>query len=352
MGKESDLINFSLSTLDRLMPMHVLFDIDETILHVGPTITKICRGQDLAGQHFFDIFEARRQRPRKNLLDACERYGRKIYLRMRDRHRTSLIGSAVVLPDGKTGLVNFSFGISVVDAVQHYGLAGADFSANDLTPELLYLVESNSAALAESARLNDRLFGAKNAAEADAASDVLTGLQNRRVLDQVLSRLMSRNIPFALMNLDLDFFKAVNDTLGHAAGDHVLKEVARILIEETREEDTVARVGGDEFVLVFDRMTDRKKLEIIATRIIKQLEVPIEVMGGPAHISGSIGLVCTSLYETPDAAQMMKAADVALYASKKAGRARFTFYDPSMQSADESAAESADEADDRQAANA
>lgn len=328
-------ISISTAALDRMMPMHVLIDIDETILHAGPTIRKVCGGQDLAGRHFFNLFEARRQRPRKNLLDACERYGRKIYLRMRDQYQTSLIGSAVVLPDGKTGLINFSFGIAIVDAVEHYGLAGSDFAATDLTLEMLYLVEAKSAALTESSQLNQRLHGAKTAAEADAGSDMLTGLKNRRVLDQVLSRMTSRSQPFTLMHMDLDFFKAVNDTLGHAAGDHVLQVVAKILTEETREEDTVARVGGDEFVLVFDHLTDPGKLARIATRMIERLEEPIEVKGGTARISGSIGLVSSTQYQLPDAARMMEDADVALYASKERGRARFTMYEPGMQAAEE-----------------
>ncbi len=323
-------ISLSYDMLDRMMPMHVVFDADEKIVHVGPTITKVCQGRDLAGCHFFEIFEARRQRPRADLLDACARYGRKIYLRMRDQYRTSLVGSATVLPGGRTGLINFSFGIAVVEAVQHYDLAGSDFTASDLTLELLYLVEANSGAQQESAALTQRLFGAKRAAEADAASDMLTGLSNRRVLDQVLDRMVARNLPFTLMHLDLDFFKAVNDRLGHAAGDAVLKEVARILTEETREQDTVARVGGDEFVLVFDQMTSKAKLSRIAERLIERLEVPVPFKGDEARISGSIGIVTSNLYDRPDVAQMMEDADTALYVSKLRGRACYTFYEPGM----------------------
>ncbi len=322
----SDLICMERAALDLLMPMNVIVDEDEVIVHAGPTISKVFGGRDLAGEAFFDYFEARRSRPRKNLLDAIERYGRKIYLRTRDRHRTLLTGTAAVLEGGKTGVINFSFGIAVVDAVQRYNLAGSDFAASDLTLELLYLVEANTAAQKESAKLNQRLFGAKKAAEEDAASDMLTGLKNRRVLDQVLYRMTSRRLPFALMQLDLDYFKTVNDTLGHAAGDHVLKQVARILREETREEDTVARVGGDEFVLVFDHLTDRDKLAGIAERMISRLEEPIAFRDQVARISGSIGIVFSTDYAEPDVSRMMEDADEALYASKKAGRGRYTFF--------------------------
>ena len=329
-GKEMTQISLDIEALDRMMPMHVLFDLEETILHVGPTLRKVFGGADLAGRHFFDMFLARRKRPRANLLDACARYGRKIYTRINDQHLTSLIGTACVLPDGKTGLINFSFGISVVDAVRHYDLAGSDFAASDLTLELLYLVEANSAAQRESRKLNERLYGAKRAAEEDAASDMLTGLKNRRVLDQVLDRAISRDVPFTLMHLDLDFFKAVNDRLGHAAGDTVLREVARILTEETRKEDTVARVGGDEFVLVIDHQTDPAKIAAIAARMIERLEKPIPYRDEMARISGSIGIVISTQYAQPEVAQMMEDADAALYVSKQKGRACYTFYEPGM----------------------
>ncbi len=325
-----------LAALDLMMPMHVLFDTDETIVHAGPTLTKVCGGRELAGRKFFDLFEARRTRPRKNLLDACDRYGRKLYLRMRDRHRTSLVGTGCTLPGGETGLINFSFGIAVIDAVSRYDLAGSDFAASDLTLELLYLVEANCAAQRESAQLNERLNGARQAAEQDAASDMLTGLKNRRVLEQTLGRLVRRKLPFSLMHLDLDFFKAVNDELGHAAGDLVLRNVARILTEETREQDTAARIGGDEFVLILDGLTDREKLSRIATRMIARLEEPVPYRDTVARISGSIGILPSTALDRPDPDRMMEQADAALYASKQRGRGCFSFFEPGMEEADRS----------------
>ncbi len=324
-------ICITLESLDRIMPMHVIVGLDEIITHVGPTLAKTKPAVDFVGKHFFDLFEARRRGQGGSLVDACAESGRKVYLRLRDDFKTQLIATASVLPNQGGILLNLSFGIAVIDAVGHYDLAGSDFAPTDLTLEMLYLVEAKSAALDESSQLNQRLHGAKTAAEADAASDMLTGLFNRRVLDQVLGRLAARNLPFTLMHLDLDLFKAVNDTLGHAAGDHVLKVVSRILKEETRMEDTVARVGGDEFVLVFDRLTDPKRLDAIAERIIKRLKVPVEIKDGTvAQIAGSIGLVSSIIYDNPDPAQMMEDADTALYASKERGRACHTMFEHGM----------------------
>ncbi|HHB81511.1 MAG TPA: GGDEF domain-containing protein, partial [Aliiroseovarius sp.] len=223
-------------------------------------------------------------------------------------------------------IVNLSFGIAVVDAVRRFNLAGSDFAATDLTLELLYLVEANAAAMAESQQLNERLHGAKMVAEAEASSDTLTGLYNRRALDAMLARLIARGAPFALMHLDLDFFKQVNDTLGHAAGDLVLQQVAKVLLEETRSNDIVARVGGDEFVLIFDGVTDHARLAALSKRLIERLEEPVPYGETSAQISGSIGIAVVFAGSTPDPAVLMDQADRALYASKEAGRGRFTFH--------------------------
>ena len=157
-------------------------------------------------------------------------------------------GLAVPL-DGGGVLINLSFGMTVVEAVRDHRLTDADFAPTDLAMELLYLVEAKTAVMQELRDMNRRLEGAKTAAEEQALTDTLTGLRNRRAMDMALSRLMLRGTPFGLMHLDLDFFKAVNDTLGHAAGDHVLRQVARVLRVQMRGGDTVARMGGDEFVV-------------------------------------------------------------------------------------------------------
>lgn len=159
----------------------------------------------------------------------------------------------------------------------------------------------------------------------------MTGLKNRRAMDHVLSRFIAAGEAFGLMQVDLDFFKAVNDTMGHAAGDHVLQQVAKILVEETRSDDLVARIGGDEFVLLFHRLTDIDKLNDIARRIIDRMEVPILFNGAKCRISASIGTTISDYYPTPDVEQMLSDADLALYASKNKGRACNTVFSIEMQ---------------------
>ncbi|SMH33012.1 GGDEF domain-containing protein [Maritimibacter sp. HL-12] len=319
------------NAFDILMPMHVVTDRGGIVTHAGPVVHKIHPAAPVVGAAFFDLFEARRPRRVESLDAITERAGKKLHLRLRDPARTPLIGTAVRLQAGQGVLVNLSFGIAVIDAVARFGLAGSDFAATDLTLEMLYLVEAKSAAMAESRKLNERLHGAKTMAEAEARSDTLTGLSNRRALDHVLERLIARQTPFTLMHLDLDFFKQVNDTLGHAAGDLVLTEVARILREESRAEDEVVRVGGDEFVIVFKGITDEAQMLCIAERMIGKLEEPVPFGTQHAQISASIGLVRSSQYALPEAARMMRDADAALYASKSRGRAQCTFFDATLE---------------------
>lgn len=313
-----------------LCPMHVLLDGTGHIIGLGPTLRKLRPDMQMVGERFLELFELKRPRAVASMAEFLDIRGTKLHLRFRDKPRTELKGVMVPLPDGAGAVVNLSFGISVLDAVRDYALTSADFSATDMTIELLYLVEAKSAAMEASRKLNQRLQGAKIAAEEQAFTDTLTGLKNRRAMDHVLDRLVAGGEAFAVMNLDLDFFKAVNDTMGHAAGDHVLQQAARIMVEETREDDMVARVGGDEFVLVFVGLTDRDRLARIARRLIERLEEPVPFDGQTCRISASIGTVMAVATEIDAPAELLHKADVALYASKRAGRACHTFYSPDL----------------------
>ena len=315
--------------LNALCPLHAVLDETGHIRGVGATLQKLRPDAPMIGRRFLEVFELTRPRAVNSMAGLLGIAGTKLHLQFRDRPHTTMKGIMVPMPDGGS-VVNLSFGISVVDAVSDYALTSADFSATDLTVEMLYLVEAKSAAMEASRTLNLRLQGAMIAAEEQAFTDTLTGLKNRRAMDHILARLTAAGAPFALMHLDLDFFKTVNDTLGHAAGDHVLQHVARIMVEETRDVDTVARVGGDEFVLIIEALQDRRQLSRIAARLIQRIEIPIPFNDQSCEVSASIGIALSNGAPGQEGASLIDDADTALYAAKRAGRACHRFYQAEM----------------------
>lgn len=316
-----------LPLLETLCPMHAILDHTGHITSAGPTLTRLHPARPLVGCRFLEVFDLRRPRDVTSMKKLRQVSGKKLKMRFRRPPHTGLKGVMVSTADGG-GVVNLSFGIAVLEAVQDYALTVSDFAATDLAIEMLYLVEAKTAAMTASRMLNQRLQGAKIAAEEQAFTDTLTGLKNRRALDHILSRLIGARVPFALLHLDLDYFKDVNDTLGHAAGDRVLQEVARVMVAETRAQDTVARVGGDEFVLVIDLLQEAHPLRSLANRLIHRLKEPILYQGQTCRISASVGIAVSRHYVVPDPDQIAADADAALYAAKHAGRGRACLHAP------------------------
>ncbi|MZQ89974.1 diguanylate cyclase [Frigidibacter albus] len=322
-----------------LMPMFLWLDASGRVQAAGPTLRKVCGRALRPGVSLFDLIEITRPQRMTGMADLRAHGLRRLHLALRARPRTGLRGIAVPLgpevgpdvgPEQEGGvLLNLSFGLTVAEAVRDHALTDSDFAPTDLTVEMLYLIEAKSAVMGELRGLNLRLERAHRSAVAEALTDPLTGLANRRALELALESAVQSGgrdeaAPFALVHLDLDFFKQVNDTHGHAAGDAVLTEVARILQAETRKHDLVARVGGDEFVLVLRGMTDPAAIEALGRRIIARLEAPMPVGSGIATISGSLGVVLSVDYPVPAPERMLADADRALYASKHRGRAGVT----------------------------
>lgn len=321
----ASFVSFSPEVLGRIMPMHLCLDAEGTIRQTGPTLAKICAVGEagLIGRHYLDLFELRRPTYVTDRAGMIEGSGLPVHLVLRAPPHTMLRG--VWCQTGEGGaLINLSFGIGLVDSVTEHDLSLGDFAATDLAAEMLYLVEANTAVAEELRSLTGRLDIARSVAEERADTDMLTGLKNRRAMDQRLSRFIAKATPFALMHVDLDYFKAVNDTYGHAAGDFVLQQVAHILTETFREQDMIVRVGGDEFVVILERLTDHGKLRTVAERLIDRLEQPIPFDGQLCRISASIGTTVSTRYAQPDLEAMQADADRALYSSKRAGRACVT----------------------------
>ena len=316
--------------LDTLSPMHAVLGPTGHIVQAGPTLRKVVHDRDPVGARFLEIFEMVRPIRAHDMSDLRALAGQRLRLRLRGGPRHGLKGVLTTLPvSGAPGaVVNLSFGLSVVDAVRDFSLTGTDFAPTDLTTEMLYLIEAKSAAMEESRRLNLRLEDARIAAEEQAFTDTLTGLKNRRALDHLLERQRQAGQAFALLHLDLDYFKQINDVHGHAMGDHVLKVAARRMRGQVQAEDVVARIGGDEFVFVLLGADMPDGAVTAAARLISKLEEPILRHGQICSISASIGATHSGFYTPPDISRMMADADRALYAAKAAGRGCHVVHDP------------------------
>lgn len=307
-------------TLSRFMPMHLLLDRDERVVSLGPTLARVLGGPDVIGARFRDLFDVRAPGGTTTVAQMLDRAGDRFRLVVRQGSRIGLRGLGMRIPDGEQVLINLSFGIDLISAVREFALSDADFAATELAMELLYLAEANAAVTRELRGLNLRLEGARLAAEEEALTDPMTGLRNRRAADLFLERLCAAGAPFGLLHLDLDYFKAVNDTLGHAAGDTVLETVGTILRDHIRAEDCAARIGGDEFVVIVCGKIEPATLLAIADRIIARVSQPINFEGAECRVSASVGIVRALDMANPDPARILAAADRALYAAKHAGR--------------------------------
>ena len=167
-----------------------------------------------------------------------------------------------------------------------------------------------------------------------AYHDVLTGLPNRSFFSRALNRALEKvhrqpSHRFAVLFLDLDRFKVINDSLGHEAGDELLIEMARRLESCVRPEDTTARLGGDEFTIILDDLKDPDDATRIADRILDKLHQPFQIAGQEIRSSGSIGIAFSSLrYESAD--ELLRDADIAMYRAKGKGRACYAIFDEEM----------------------
>ncbi|HJR69037.1 MAG TPA: EAL domain-containing protein, partial [Gammaproteobacteria bacterium] len=166
-----------------------------------------------------------------------------------------------------------------------------------------------------------------------ATHDELTGLPNRtlfgELLQQAIDAAKRHDRKCAVLFVDLDRFKIVNDSLGHEAGDLLLKEVAGRLRRCIRGSDVVGRLGGDEFVVLLNQLQDIQAAAETAKRVLASLHAPITIMGHECRVTGSIG-IASYPNDARDAAMLLKHADMAMYLAKEEGKNNFQFYSADM----------------------
>ena len=203
----------------------------------------------------------------------------------------------------------------------------------DITPDVrLHDDLSRAKSLAEAR--NAQLLAANERIEFASLHDALTGLPNRRYLSSHFANLESRpaepGLGVAVLHLDLDRFKQVNDSFGHAAGDALLIHAARTLREVFRPDDFVARIGGDEFIAVCVDAEPADLASRLAAEVIAKFRQPVDLGGNHCRSPVSVGIACANL-GADSLAQLMINADIALYRAKERGRSRFEFFTKALE---------------------
>ncbi len=223
----------------------------------------------------------------------------------------------VMTPDGSARHIR-AHGIAYLTPTGGRRIVGANW---DVTRDIQLQADLMRAKLIAEAQ-NQALDDARRVMEHNALHDALTRLPNRRFLDQQLALASIRTEdegPLTLLHIDLDRFKDINDTLGHAAGDEVLKNAAAVLRAHVPPEDFLARIGGDEFVLLSRRDPAVTDFAALATRIVRAINEPVTVNGHDCRIGASVG-VATRNEVGESAEQLLVKADLALYEAKRRGR--------------------------------
>ena len=168
-----------------------------------------------------------------------------------------------------------------------------------------------------------------------ATHDVLTGLPNRSMFSQLLNHAIQAaqryQRQFAVLFIDLDRFKIINDTLGHEAGDQLLQEIATRLKQPLRAVDVVGRLGGDEFIILIEEVNDSSQVATVAHKILASIIKPVTLMGQECRITASIG-ICMYPKDAEDEQSLMKNADIAMYFAKEEGKNNYQFYSKDIQS--------------------
>ncbi|WP_155889292.1 bifunctional diguanylate cyclase/phosphodiesterase [Cucumibacter marinus] len=250
----------------------------------------------------------------RNSLETHQRYHSQFRVLLKDgrvRHIRA-IAEIYVDPEGPTRLVGVNWDVT------------ADMALNQDLKRAKALTEAR----------NSELEAAKARIEHDALHDALTGLPNRRFLDEMLefhaSECAARGGRLAVLHIDLDRFKQINDTLGHAAGDAMLIHASEVLKSNIRESDFVARIGGDEFVVVCRSMKSVANVEGLAERAIEQMRRPVQYEGHECRTGISVGIAAQE-GDDIDPKRLLINADIALYRAKSRGRNRFEVFTEALQ---------------------
>ena len=329
----------SASLVDVAFPFHMVLDRDMRITQAGPSIQRLHR-DPMVGCAFSELFEVSTPKIGTSFKAFVAR-PRALFL-LRSLTKPGLLLRGQVLHDPGTQCLVFvgSPWLTQTSAFASLGLTLTDFAASDAVVDYVLLLQHQSSSLTEAKDLAERLHQTAQQLTHQAFHDALTGLPNRAMLLDHLRRSLEPAVGNArhitVLMLDLDGFKAVNDSYGHPAGDAVLAIIGKRLRAISREGDIVARFGGDEFALVLEPSGSRSDLDAstadeVAKRVLRVLAEPIPLPSCPAitvPLSASIGIA--HAHGTESAEDILRNADLAMYSAKAHGKSRYEHFTPAM----------------------
>ncbi len=323
--------------VEAVFPFHLVLDRDLRVLQAGSSVRRL-QGDGLVGATFTDQFRVTTPRVAMT-FEALTAKPRSLFLLESQATPGLLLRGQILHEPGADCL--FFVGSPWITETANFvalGLTLDDFAASDVVVDYVLLLQNQASALVEAKDLAARLHATAEQLEHLAHHDTLTGLPNRALLRKRLERKGpdgEEPAPTAVsvLMLDLDGFKAVNDSYGHSAGDGVLQDVAERLRALAREDDMVARFGGDEFALVLEARAGKERSETsaakVAQRVIEALSQPFPLPlcpGVSVTLSASIGIAHRHGIESAE--DLLRNADLAMYAAKAGGKARYERYTP------------------------
>jgi diguanylate cyclase (GGDEF)-like protein len=327
------------SLLDVAFPFHLVLDRELRITQAGTSIQRL-HHEALVGNRLSAVFEVAAPKVATS-FDAFVGRPRSLFL-LRSLTKPGLLLRGQVLHDPLAECLFFvgSPWVTQTSAFVSLGLTLTDFAASDAVVDYVLLLQNQSSSLSQAKELAERLHETAQQLTHQAFHDSLTGLPNRAMLLDHLQRsrdpLAGDMRDVAVLMLDLDGFKAVNDSYGHCAGDEVLAIVGDRLRTVLRDGDIVARFGGDEFALLLEASSSGSGLDEdsaieVAERVLTVLAEPIPLPSYPSitvPLSASIGIAHAKGGETAE--ELLRNADLAMYAAKAHGKSRYAQFAPAM----------------------